>query len=218
MLFSLQPFTPLQDPPDLRMKNSVREHGASFKEKAGYISGADHPRSGERAREESRAFWLFHVTVHLSRHSDTAALSFSVTDPMKELVLPDPADRPLRKHRLWEETCLEFFLAPKDSPRYWEINLSPSGHWNVYRFASYREGMQEEAAFTSLPFRVERRENLFLLDLDLHLGGIVDSETPLQAGISAVLKRRNGETTYWALSHTGRRPDFHRRDSFTARL
>ena len=65
-----------------------------------------------------------------------------------------PADMPARRDRLWEETCFEFFLAVKNSPRYWEFNLSPAGHWNVYRFADYRQGMQEEPAFASLPFSV----------------------------------------------------------------
>jgi hypothetical protein len=176
VLFSLQPFTPVRPPSNLR------------------------------------------ITVQVSRRSNAAILSYTVHSPIKELCVPDPADRPLRKGGLWEETCLEFFLATKDSPRYWEINLSPSGHWNVYRFSAYREAVQEEAAFTSLPFRVKRGKDLFLLDLELHLDRIIHSETPLQAGISAVLKLRSGEMTYWALSHPAQRPDFHRRESFIAEL
>ena len=137
---------------------------------------------------------------------------------MRELLLSEPADIPLRKHGLWEETCLEFFLAVDDVQPYWEVNLSPSGHWNVYRFSAYREGMQEEAAFTSLPFRVERGKESFLLDVDLPLDGIISPETPLVLGISAVIKLRSNEMTYWALSHPGQKPDFHRRESFIARL
>jgi hypothetical protein len=137
---------------------------------------------------------------------------------MKELILPDPADRPLRKTGLWKETCLEFFLAAKDSPQYWEVNLSPSGDWNVFRFSAYREGMQEEATFTSLPFRVERGEESFLVDVKIPLDGIISPETPLEVGISAVIKLRNNQMTYWALSHLGQKPDFHRRESFIAGL
>jgi hypothetical protein len=137
---------------------------------------------------------------------------------MKELIVPDPADRPLRKAGLWEETCLEFFLAAKDSPQYWEINLSPSRHWNVYRFSDYRKGMEEEAAFTSLPFRVERRKNFFLVDVDFPLDGIFAAGTPVKAGISAIIKLKRGKRTYWALRHPGQKPDFHLRDSFIAQL
>jgi hypothetical protein len=137
---------------------------------------------------------------------------------MKEIIVPAAADTPLRKDGLWEETCLEFFLALKDAPRYWEINLSPSGHWNVYHFSTYREGMQEEAAFTSLSFRVERGKDLFLLDVNLPLDGIISPKTPLHVGVSAVIKLRSNQMTYWALSHPGQKPDFHRRESFIAQL
>ena len=44
---------------------------------------------------------------------------------------------PRRRDRLWEETCLELFLGEEGSERYWEFNLSPAGHWNVYRFEFY---------------------------------------------------------------------------------
>ena len=176
MRFSLQPFTPLQDPPDLRM------------------------------------------TVHVCRRSNALAISYLISGPMGEIIVPAPADTPLRRTGLWEETCLECFLAAKDAPRYWEVNLSPSGHWNVYRFSAYREGMQEESAFTSLPFRVDRGKDSFLLDVDLPLDGIISPKTPPEAGISAVIKLRSGQMTYWALSHPGQKPDFHRPESFIAQL
>jgi len=137
---------------------------------------------------------------------------------MTEMSLPVPAQKPLRKHGLWEETCLEFFLAVKDVRPYWEVNLSPSGHWNVYRFSAYREGMHEEATFTSLPFRVERGKDSFLLDVGLPLDRIVSPETHLEVGVSAVIKLRNNQMTYWALSHPGQKPDFHNRESFIAKL
>jgi hypothetical protein len=158
------------------------------------------------------------MTVDVSRRSNTFALSYTIRGPIKEIVVPAPVQTPLRKGGLWEETCLEVFLAVKGVQPYWEVNLSPSGHWNVYRFSAYRQGMQEEAAFSSLPFRVERRKDLFLLDVELPLDGIISPETPMEVGISAVLKLRSNQMTYWALSHPGQKPDFHRRESFIAEL
>jgi hypothetical protein len=137
---------------------------------------------------------------------------------MEEIAIPATADVPLRKGGLWEQTCLEFFLAVKEVQPYWEVNLSPSGHWNVYRFSAYRKGMKEEAAFTSLPFHVERRKDSFLLDVELHLDRIISPEAHLEVGISAVIRLRSNEITYWALGHPGQKPDFHRRDSFIAQL
>ena len=127
----------------------------------------------------------------------------------------------LRKNGLWEETCFEFFLGVKGSERYWEFNLSPSGHWNVYRFKSYRQGMQEEPAFTSLPFSVQLYSNSLLLSLGLGLDKIIPQEQVsevLQVALSAVIKTRDGKTTYWALTHPGPQADFHRRDGFIIEL
>ena len=78
--------------------------------------------------------------------------------------------------------------------------------------------MQEEAAFSSLPFRVEQGKDSFLLNVELPLDGIISPETPLEVGISAVIKLRSNQMTYWALSHPGQKPDFHRRESFIAKL
>jgi hypothetical protein len=116
--------------------------------------------------------------------------------------------------RLWEETCLELFLGAKGSGRYWEFNLSPAGHWNVYRFTSYREGMQEEPALSSLPFGVRIEPGILRLSLDLDLRKILPAGEAVEAGVCAVIRTATGGTSHWALAHPGPRPDFHRRDGF----
>ena len=97
------------------------------------------------------------LTASLARRADELAIRYELSGQLGQLVIPGPAGLPARRHGLWEETCFEFFLGVKDSPGYWEFNLSPAGHWNVYRFAGYRQGMAEETAFASLPFSVRRR-------------------------------------------------------------
>jgi len=129
-----------------------------------------------------------------------------------------PAEAPGRRHGLWEGTCFELFLGLKDSPRYWEFNLSPAGHWNVYRFESYRQGMVEETAITALPLRVQRREDSLSMALELDLRAIVPAGRALEAAIAAVLKSREDEASYWALTHPGPEADFHRRDGFILEL
>ena len=158
------------------------------------------------------------ITGNIVRHSKILTLSYAFLGPLIEVVIPAPADIPARKIALWEETCFEFFLGAKNSEQYWEFNLSPAGHWNVYRFKSYRQGMQEEAAFTSLPFSVERQSDALRLSLKLDLGKIILTDQKLKVGISAVIKPVNGELTYWALTHKGPEADFHRRDSFILEL
>jgi hypothetical protein len=138
--------------------------------------------------------------------------------PLAALVIPVPVGNPVRKNALWEETCFEFFLGGKDSDRYWEFNLSPAGHWNVYCFASYRQGMQEEPAFTSLPLSVQSQPDVLRLSTEVDLEKLIPAEQVLNVAISAVIKTMHGGITYWALTHPGPQPDFHRRDSFIIEL
>ena len=154
------------------------------------------------------------ITSHIARRSRQLAIRYDLRGDLAELVIPAPAARPARRHRLWEETCFEFFLGVKDSPGYWEFNLSPSGHWNVYRFTGYRQGMAEETALTPLPMSVRRRPELLRLALELDVEEIVAADQPLMVGIAAVIKLAGGGLTYWALIHPGAEADFHRRDSF----
>ena len=78
--------------------------------------------------------------------------------------------------------------------------------------------MQEEAAFTSLPFHAQIQSNTLSLALNLDLKPIVPADQALEVSITTVIKSRNGEMTYWALTHPGPEADFHRRDSFIIEL
>ncbi len=158
------------------------------------------------------------ITGNIERRSKTLTISYAFLGPLREVLIPAPADMPARKTALWEETCFEFFLGVKNSEQYWEFNLSPARHWNVYSFKSYRQGMQEEAAFASLPFSIERQPDALRLSLEIDLGKIILTDQKLKVGISAVIKPLNGELTYWALTHQGSEADFHLRDSFILEL
>ncbi len=138
--------------------------------------------------------------------------------PLGEILIPQPAENPVRRNGLWEETCFELFLAAKDSPSYWEFNLSPAGHWNAYRFSGYRLDMHEEESFESLPFTIRIKGESFSLSAQFDLDPLVARGQDLEAGLSTVARLKSGETTYWALAHSGTKPDFHRRESFIIRL
>ncbi len=158
------------------------------------------------------------ITGDITRSSNKLLISYVLSGPLAELMVPAPADVSLRKNGLWEETCFEFFLAPATSDHYWEFNLSTTGHWNVYRFTSCREGMQEETAFTALPFSVLLFSGSLQLSLEVELDKIVSANQALKIGISAVIKTINGRTTFWALTHPGPQADFHQRDAFIIEL
>jgi hypothetical protein len=158
------------------------------------------------------------ISGSVTRRGDTVAIRYNLRGDLAALMIPAPADLPARRHGLWEETCFEVFLAVKGQPRYWEFNLSPAGHWNVYGFAGFRQGMAEETAITSLPAGVKLRPDSLLVAVELAVAGIVAADQPLAIGVAAVIQLAGGGLTYWALTHAGPQPDFHRRDSFLVEL
>jgi hypothetical protein len=154
----------------------------------------------------------------IERNANRLVICYNLKGDLQEVAIALPANPPARKHELWQDTCLEFFLGIENSDRYWECNLSPSGHWNIYRFDGYRQGMQAEIAFEMLPFKVELSADSLELVVEIDLDKIVTAERAIAVAITAVIKDKDSEVTYWALTHTGTEADFHRRDSFIIQL
>jgi hypothetical protein len=150
----------------------------------------------------------------ISRRAETLSVHYEVRGNLPMVSIPAAAETPRRKDRLWEDTCLELFLGTANSGEYREVNLSPSGHWNVYRFTDYREGMQVEPAIPSLPFDVRRDSEEFTLTAEFGIGKIVPAGKDLSVTVAAVIKTTDGWKSHWALLHPAPRPDFHRRDGF----
>ena len=151
----------------------------------------------------------------IARRADILSVRYEVRGNPSKLSIAAAAEAPRRMNRLWEETCLELFLGTADSARYWEFNLSPAGHWNVYRFTRYREGMREEPAITSLPIDVRRDPEALILTAEIGVGKIVPAGKDLAATVAAVIRTIDGGRSHWAPVHPGPRPDFHRKERFT---
>src|SRR4030067_239281 len=135
----------------------------------------------------------------IGRRSDTLSIGYALLGNLSELALPAPAESPGRKDRLLEGTGLELFLGKKNRGRYWEFLLSPAGHWNVYRYASYRKEMREEPAFAPLPSRVRMEPGALRLSLDLGLGKIIPPGRAIEGAVGAVIRTVTGKTNHWAL-------------------
>jgi len=155
------------------------------------------------------------ISGNITRNLNQLTICYILEGNLQNVAIAQPSDTPARKHELWAETCFEFFLGIPNSTRYWEFNLSPSGNWNVYRFDGYRQGMQEETVFTTLPFSVQSQSDSLALTLDVDLEPICPQ--PLEVAITTVINL-NSQVTYWALTHSGTEADFHLRDSFIIRL
>jgi hypothetical protein len=159
----------------------------------------------------------FELLTALRKTSGILAVAYKLVGPINELSFQSSSGKPERKNGLWEETCFELFIMPCGSEAYWEINLSPSGDWNIYRFNGYRRGMQEEQGFKKLPFNVKTLTDCLMLDIEIDLKKFIKSQSAINVGVNAVIK--NGDNkTYWALAHKGGQPDFHRKDGFTIKL
>ena len=127
--------------------------------------------------------------------------------------MPERSLHPERRWKLWRQTCFELFWRPFERHHYWELNASCEGHWNVFAFSGYRQGMAEEHRMTSVVLETRHEPDGFYLACEMSLGTIL-TPGPLRLGPAAVLVSTTGQRTYWALSHEARGPDFHRLANF----
>jgi hypothetical protein len=160
----------------------------------------------------------YQIEGNIRRSRSRLNIFYRVTGPLEGLCIEPMADEPVRKDRLWEKTCFECFIGTARSARYWEINMSPAGHWNVYRFDDYRRGMQEDALFDRMNVSINSTDGRFELSGGLDLTPIGLKQQPILIALSAILTRIIGEPTYWALTHPGPKPDFHQREGFALTL
>jgi hypothetical protein len=156
------------------------------------------------------------LTGVVSRVGDRLTIHYRLTGDLSELVIPGINPQPSRCYALWEHTCFEFFFGAVGQSRYWEVNLSPSGDWNLYRLTDYRQGLTPEEGIGNLPFEVIHDEMGLSLTVVCDLEGLVSG--PLDVGVTAVVEGLDGEIGYWAIAHTGSEADFHRRDSFVLKV
>ncbi len=154
------------------------------------------------------------VAGSAARSGAVLQLAWRLEDPTGALALPGPAARPERRRALWEATCFEFFLASPERPGYWEFNLAPAGHWNVYRFEAYRAGMTEEAAFEALPFSVSSGPASFDVSVRIDTTDLGLAAAPWRLAVATVVAEPGGRVSFWALSHPAAEPDFHHPAAF----
>lgn len=146
------------------------------------------------------------------------SVRYYLQDNQNEVIFSPPNHQPNRADNLWEKTCFELFLGFPGSCRYWELNLSPSGDWNLFRFNTYRHGMVEELLIVSLPMEVIRKNHSLTLHSTLDLNPFIHPHQPIDASITAVIILSDKTPSYWAINHCGNQPDFHLRESFSISL
>jgi hypothetical protein len=154
----------------------------------------------------------------IDRQNEMLSIAYQLQGNLNEIAIDPPISIPNRKFELWMATCFEFFIGIPGNSDYWEFNLAPSGDWNVFHLDDYRQGLQNELAFTTLPFTIDRQANSLLLTLTFDLSKIIPVERALEISVTTVIKSQQHEISYWALTHPGTAADFHRRDSFIIKI
>ena len=119
-----------------------------------------------------------------------------------------------RMDNLWRHTCFETFLAIPGTPGYWEINASPNGDWNVYRFSDYRTGGTAEPQAEAPVVTCSGDRSGYRCTIAMQLKPWWQHPEPPELALTMVLEDRLGALSYWALSHPGDEPDFHDRRGF----
>ena len=119
-----------------------------------------------------------------------------------------------RRDNLWLHTCFEAFLARPGEAEYWELNASPKGDWNLYRFNAYRTGglAEPKALAPGVTFSRDRFGCRCTIEIELHPWWR-HAEIP-EFGLTMVVEDGSNNLSYWALSHPGNQPDFHDRRGF----
>ena len=164
------------------------------------------------------------VAEFVWRENAALELSFSLCPKLAEdgfdlLNLPSSSSSKasgssLRLDNLWLHTCFEAFLARPGEAEYWELNASPKGDWNLYRFNAYRTGglAEPKALAPGVTFSRDRFGCRCTIEIELHPWWR-HAEIP-EFGLTMVVEDGSNNLSYWALSHPGNQPDFHDRRGF----
>jgi hypothetical protein len=142
-------------------------------------------------------------------------LRYRLSGDPSGLRLPPSDPAGARVDGLWRHTCFELFAASEpvaSGQGYREFNFSPSGQWQAYAFAGYRDGGLLQAA-QAPRIALEIHTDGLTLDVSLPVANLPQAPH-LRLGLCAVLEYADGGLSYWALRHAPGRPDFHHPDTF----
>ena len=201
-MLALEPFGGLPHPPDLTISGQASRQAHR----------QAHRQAGHQAHRQD------------GHQAGRLELVWRLTGDLNALVLPEPSQSRRRCDGLWKTTCLEAFWGFAGQDAYWELNLAPSGDWNLYGLSHYRGPLTPVELEAPPAWQVRRSARELELAVELDLGEVAGGDEsgvaglPLEVSLTAVIEQVGQGVSYWALAHTGAEPDFHRRDSFGLRL
>jgi hypothetical protein len=158
------------------------------------------------------------IHVRVLRTSAELELTFRLAGNISSISLLPPDETNLVE--LWRHTCFEVFVAIEGRPAYHEFNFAPSGEWRARAFRAYRDPALLANQFSSPIVSANATNEWLELEARVVLSDLspIHSRSPLRLGLSAVVEPLKGGLSFWALHHSGAKPDFHRQEAFALRL
>ncbi len=154
------------------------------------------------------------IETELISREDAFFVSYKLTGDIKSIDLGgDPVHA--RKIKLWEKTCFELFIKNKND-QYMEFNFSPVFEWNAFFFNKKGDALKEFEKVSAVKIDILHSMEVFKVIVEIKKKDFPDDffTLDMSAGLTTVLKERNGRLSYWALSHEDQRPNFHDFRSF----
>lgn len=143
-------------------------------------------------------------------------VDYRIAAPAGALLVPPPAE-PVFTDELWQHTCCEAFVAAAGGTAYREFNFSPSGAWAAYDFNDYRQRLATPRPAAGPLIASQASDRGLTLRATLPAALLPAADT-WRIGLTVVLESVAGQKSWWALTHTADRPDFHQLASFTLTL
>ena len=155
------------------------------------------------------------LTVTVSELTeDHIQISYQLNGDLSQLLIPE-LQAPSASDNLWQHTCFELFIAQADTENYYEFNFSPSTLWAAYAFNSYR--VRQEWHIKNAPnLRISQTLNQLQVEATLNLTDLplLNFNKNWLIGLSAVIKTKHNDLSYWAIKHPEAQPNFHHRDGY----
>jgi len=156
--------------------------------------------------EDCAATQPFSCTAGIQLQGSLLVLTYAVSGPLQDLIIPAAAVSPGFTPDLWQGTCCECFLRREALKNYAEWNFSPCGSWWACAFADYRApARRQPAEMQPRELDIQRGKNL--LTLTAALAG--QAAPGLRIGPALILQHAGGSRSHWAIAHSGAAPDFH---------
>jgi hypothetical protein len=155
------------------------------------------------------------IETELNTTESSIFISYKLSGELAAIDLGRGEPNHARVMKLWEKSCFELFIKTKED-NYIEFNFSPEFEWNCFYFSKKGDPLVEYARVDSVKTEILLSLDVFHLIAELDKNKFPDGffQGQLQAGITSVIKEKNGKVSYWALSHHDTRPNFHDFRSF----